>query len=316
MLKVESLTKLYGKHVAVDNISFFVEKGTICGFIGPNGAGKTTTLDMITGCLEPTSGSIEIDGADLIKSPKQAKRRLSYLPDQPPLYIDMTPEEYLRFVARTKGVSKSEIGNRVAECMELTGISDMSKRLIRHLSKGYRQRVAIAQAALGDASVIVMDESLEGLDPSQIVEMREVIKSLSRNRAVLLSSHILSEVSAVCDTIMIINKGRLLAVDTPSGLTEKLDEASVLELEARTGSERMRRCLGGIAGVSAVEVSRPDADGVTYCTVTAQRISGLREEVFNAFAAAGIPLLKLNLKQPGLEDIYLGFTSREKGEME
>ena len=218
MIEVENLTKKYGSHVAVDNLSFRVERGMIYGFLGPNGAGKSTTMNMMTGYIAATSGTVKINGYDILKNPEQAKKSIGYLPELPPVYPDMTVYEYLRFVAELKKVKKNERQVQIEDVMKQTQIEDVKGRLIKNLSKGYKQRVGLAQAIIGYPEVIILDEPTVGLDPKQIIEIRELIRELAKKHTIILSSHILSEVSAVCDHIMIISKGKLVASDTPEGL--------------------------------------------------------------------------------------------------
>ena len=231
VIEVSGLTKRYGKNTAVDHLSFQVKKGQIYGFLGPNGAGKTTTMNMLTGYLAPTEGQIRIDGHDLSEEPVEARRRIGYLPEIPPLYLDMTPLEYLRFAAELKGVAKEKRESEVERVMEKTQIQDMQERLIRHLSKGYRQRVGLAQALLGDPEVLILDEPMVGLDPKQIIEIRELIRSLGKKHTVILSSHILSEITSICDHVMIISHGKLAASDTPENLSHYMKNSDVCELK-------------------------------------------------------------------------------------
>ena len=215
MITVKELTKRYGAHTAVDALSFTVDKGQIYGLLGPNGAGKSTTMNIITGYISATDGTAEIDGCDIFDSPAEARAKIGYLPEQPPLYTDMTPREYLAFAAELKGLPREQRKAAVEQCMERTNIADVADRLIRNLSKGYRQRVGLACALLGDPPVIILDEPTVGLDPKQIIEIRELIRSLGQEHTVLLSSHILSEVNAVCDKVLIMSHGKLVACDTP-----------------------------------------------------------------------------------------------------
>ena len=237
VIEVSGLTKRYGKNTAVDHLSFRVKKGQIYGFLGPNGAGKTTTMNMLTGYLAPTEGQIRIDGHDISEEPVEARRRIGYLPEIPPLYLDMTPLEYLRFAAELKGVAKEKRESEVERVMEKTQIQDMQERLIRHLSKGYRQRVGLAQALLGDPEVLILDEPMVGLDPKQIIEIRELIRSLGKKHTVILSSHILSEITSICDHVMIISHGKLAASDTPENLSHYMKNSDVCELKIRGSRE-------------------------------------------------------------------------------
>ena len=254
MIEVTNLTKKYGNHLAVENLSFKVEKGQIYGFLGPNGAGKSTTMNIMTGYLAATSGTVLINGHDIQKEPEEAKKCIGYLPELPPVYVDMTVKEYLQFVAELKKVPVKERKAQISKVMEMTAITDMEKRLIKNLSKGYRQRVGLAQAILGFPEVIILDEPMVGLDPKQIIEIRDLIRELGKNHTVILSSHILSEVSAVCDHIMIIAHGKLVASDSPEGLQELM------------GSEEFHdRAVGGVAALpedDEIELHRKqDAQG-------------------------------------------------------
>ena len=237
MIEVNHLYKRYGNHTAVSDLSFTIEKGQIYGFLGPNGAGKSTTMNIMTGCLAATSGEVRIGGYDIFEDAEQAKKLIGYLPEQPPLYLDRTPREYLTFVARAKGIPEKEIAGQVTRVMAVTQTLDVADRLIKNLSKGYKQRVGIAQAILGDPEVIILDEPTVGLDPRQIIEIRDLIKELGKNHTVILSSHILSEVQAVCQTILIISKGKLVACDTPENLERLFAGTASVELTAEAGEE-------------------------------------------------------------------------------
>ena len=252
MIEVRDLVKRYGKHVAVDHLNFRVKKGQIYGFLGPNGAGKSTTMNMLTGYLAATEGKILIDGHDVSEEPMEARRCIGYLPEVPPLYLDMTPYEYLQFVAELKGLPKEKRQDMIDKAMEQTQIEDMQERLIRHLSKGYRQRVGLAQALLGDPEVLILDEPMVGLDPKQIIEIRELIRSLGKKHTVILSSHILSEITSICDHVMIISHGKLVASDTPENLGRYMKNSDIMELQIRGSREacdRARELLKKIKGL-------------------------------------------------------------------
>ena len=253
MIEVSNLTKKYGDHIAVDHLSFRVEKGQIYGFLGPNGAGKSTTMNIITGYLAATEGTVTIDGKDVQKDPEEAKRAIGYLPELPPLYVDMTVREYLEFVAELKKVPKKEREQQISEVMEMTQITDMQQRLIRNLSKGYRQRVGLAQAILGYPEVIILDEPTVGLDPKQIIEIRDLIRKLGENHTVILSSHILSEVSAVCDHIMIIAHGKLVASDSPENLQKLMSGSMELDLEVKGSIAAVKSALQEISQIDRIE---------------------------------------------------------------
>ena len=255
VIEVSGLTKRYGKNTAVDHLSFRVKKGQIYGFLGPNGAGKTTTMNMLTGYLAPTEGQIRIDGHDISEEPVEARRRIGYLPELPPLYLDMTPLEYLRFAAELKGVAKEKRESEVERVMEKTQIQDMQERLIRHLSKGYRQRVGLAQALLGDPEVLILDEPMVGLDPKQIIEIRELIRSLGKKHTVILSSHILSEITSICDHVMIISHGKLAASDTPENLSHYMKNSDVCELKIRGSREACDQARELLKRVKGLEIT-------------------------------------------------------------
>lgn len=255
VIEVSGLTKRYGKNTAVDHLSFRVKKGQIYGFLGPNGAGKTTTMNMLTGYLAPTEGQIRIDGHDISEEPVEARRCIGYLPEIPPLYLDMTPLEYLRFAAELKGVAKEKRESEVERVMEKTQLQDMQERLIRHLSKGYRQRVGLAQALLGDPEVLILDEPMVGLDPKQIIEIRELIRSLGKKHTVILSSHILSEITSICDHVMIISHGKLAASDTPENLSHYMKNSDVCELKIRGSREACDQARELLKRVKGLEIT-------------------------------------------------------------
>lgn len=316
MIEVKHLTKRYGGHTAVSDLSFTIEPGRIYGFLGPNGAGKSTTMNIITGCLGATQGEVTVDGHSVMDDPIAAKRCIGYLPELPPLYTDMTPMEYLRFVLRLKGVKKSEWDAQLRRVMDKTKLYDVKDRLIGNLSKGYRQRVGIAQALLGNPKVIILDEPTVGLDPAQIIEIRELIRSLGKDHTVVLSSHILSEVQAVCDQIMIIARGKLVASDTAENLTSLMASGSRISLCVRAEEERVRTVLGGVTGVERVDVE-PSGEGETSVQIQAKDGADLREAVFFAFAREGLPILEMKRERATLEDVFLELTQGEaQGEEE
>lgn len=317
MIEVTNLTKKYGNHIAVDQLSFRVEKGQIYGFLGPNGAGKSTTMNMITGYLAATEGTITINGKDVQKEPEEAKKAIGYLPELPPLYMDMTVEEYLKFVSELKKVPRKEQAAQIAEVMEMTQITDMKERLIKNLSKGYRQRVGLAQAILGYPEVIILDEPTVGLDPKQIIEIRDLIRRLGEHHTVILSSHILSEVSAVCDHIMIISHGKLVASDSPEGLQKLMSGAQELQLTVKGDAEHVKETLLAVAQVEAVEVQavenkeEQNTDGVKLCVISKDNVD-IREEVFYALAEAKLPIMEMTHLTKSLEDIFLELTEEDK----
>jgi ABC-2 type transport system ATP-binding protein len=307
MIEVSGLTKRYENRTAVENLSFNIEKGHIYGFLGPNGAGKSTTMNILAGCLAASEGDVKIGGYDIFDEALKAKRLIGYLPEQPPLYLDMTPEEYLGFVAMAKGLSRTQSAEEIRRVSALTGISDVSRRLIRNLSKGYRQRVGIAQAILGDPAVIILDEPTVGLDPRQITETRDLIKSLGHKHTVILSSHILSEVRMVCDEIMIISKGRLVAIDTAEGLERLFNGKTSLELTVKAPLEEALAAVSRIDGAENVGAEETE-NGCVRLQVSAADGRDISEEVFFAFCDIRKPIIRMNRTSASLEEIYLELT--------
>lgn len=310
MIEVKHLVKRYGNNLAVSDLSFTIEKGRIYGFLGPNGAGKSTTMNIMTGCLAATGGQVLIDGYDIFEQADKAKRLIGYLPEHPPVYMDRTPTEYLTFVGNAKGLSGKKLKQEIARVMEVTKITHMKDRLIGHLSKGYRQRVGIAQAILGDPEVIILDEPTVGLDPVQIIEIRNVITELGKDHTVILSSHILSEVQAVCETIMIINAGKLIAMDTPENLEKQFAGDTVIQLTALTDCDRTRELLEQIEGV---QLQTLEAAADRWCnaelTLTTDDEQGACLAISKAFMEAGIPVMKLNPAHASLEDVFIRLTA-------
>ena len=311
MIEVKDLVKRYGNHLAVDHLSFTVEKGQIYGFLGPNGAGKSTTMNIITGYIASTEGTVLVDGHDIRKEPEAAKRCIGYLPEQPPLYFDMTVLEYLRFVAELKRVKKSERDDMVEQVMEMTGITPVAGRMIGNLSKGFRQRVGLAQALVGFPEILILDEPTVGLDPKQMIEIRELIRELSKDHTVILSSHILSEVSAVCDHILIISKGRLAASDTPENLSRTMAGAQKLSLLVKGTEETVMELLQGAdqtMGIAGYQTEPSGEAGVLSVSLTAEPERDIREAVFFLMADAGFPILEMKAAGRSLEDVFLELT--------
>lgn len=308
MIEVTNLTKKYGDNVAVDHLSFRVEKGQIYGFLGPNGAGKSTTMNMITGYIAPTEGTVAIDGRDIQKEPEEARRRIGYLPEMPPLYMEMTVEEYLSFAAQLKKIPRADQKARIEKGMEMTGILEVRGRLIRNLSKGYRQRVGLAQAVLGDPEVIILDEPSVGLDPKQIIEIRDLIRGLGKEHTVILSSHILSEVSAICDHIMIISHGHLVASDSPEGLRKLMSGSMELQLTVRGGKEELAEALAGLEGIASMESMTAPREDFARVKVVPRDNTDVREEIFYALAGARLPVMEMAVSEKSLEDIFLELT--------
>ena len=312
MIEVSHLTKRYGNHLALSDLSFTIPNGHIYGLLGPNGAGKSTTMNILTGCLAATSGEVRIDGVDIFEDPMAAKRHLGYLPEQPPVYMDRTPWEYLRFVARAKGVKN--LAQEVDRVMDLTQIADVRDRLIRNLSKGYRQRVGIAQAILGDPDIIILDEPTVGLDPRQITEIRELIQKLGENKTVILSSHILGEVQAVCERLLILSKGKLVACDTPANLEKQMSSASALEIDVCASAEQAEKLLSRLPNVQSFK-SKGTADRCQVRLETEkEHLEDLSKAVFFALAEARTPLLAMTPTKASLEDIFLELTDGKEPE--
>ncbi len=305
MIEINNLVKKYGDHVAVDDLSLTVEPGKIYGFLGPNGAGKSTTMNIITGYLGATSGEVKINGHDIFKEPEEAKKCIGYLPEIPPLYVDMTVREYLDFVAELKKLEKSLRKRYVEEAMETTGITDVANRMIRNLSKGYRQRVGFAQAILGYPEIIILDEPTVGLDPKQIIEIRELIRKLGEKHTVILSSHILTEISAVCDHVFIISKGKLVASDATENLVSLMSGAQEIEVTVRTDVAEAQKELASIAEVSKVEVKNEDAGELI---VYAKKGADVREDVFRTLAEKHFAVLEMHTIEKSLEDVFLEIT--------
>lgn len=305
VIEINNLVKKYGDHVAVDDLSLTVEPGKIYGFLGPNGAGKSTTMNIITGYLGATSGEVKINGHDIFKEPEEAKKCIGYLPEIPPLYVDMTVQEYLDFVAELKKLEKSLRKRYVEEAMETTGITDVANRMIRNLSKGYRQRVGFAQAILGYPEIIILDEPTVGLDPKQIIEIRELIRKLGEKHTVILSSHILTEISAVCDHVFIISKGKLVASDATENLVSLMSGAQEIEVTVRTDVAEAQKELASIAEVSKVEVKNEDAGELI---VYAKKGADVREDVFRTLAEKHFAVLEMHTIEKSLEDVFLEIT--------
>ncbi|MBR6708121.1 MAG: ABC transporter ATP-binding protein [Clostridia bacterium] len=314
MIEVKNLTKKYGDHLAVKGISFTVEEGHIYGFLGPNGAGKSTTMNIITGCLAATSGSVTIDGHDIYGDPIAAKRLIGYLPEQPPLYTDMTPFEYLMFVAEAKGIDYESAFRQTREVIEATRLEDYQNRLIRNLSKGYRQRVGIAQAMLGNPRIIILDEPTVGLDPKQILEIRDLIRELGEERTVILSSHILQEVQAVCDRVMIIANGQLVASEDIDNLDSLVSPTNKLHMSIRCDAETAEATLLPLAGVERMHIMHTKDDGVLDITLDTSRETDPRDDIFFAMADIRRPIISMQYEESTLEDIFLRLTDDDYAE--
>ena len=315
MIEVRDLTKVYGDHTAVDRLNFKIYNGRIYGLLGPNGAGKSTTMNMMTGCLAPTRGTVRINGFDIFDEPIKAKRCIGYLPEIPPVYGEMTPYEYLCFVAEAKGVPYERAVRQVHEVMELTCIEDMRDRLIKNLSKGYRQRVGIAQTMLGNPDIIILDEPTVGLDPKQITEIRELIRKLGEmNKTVIISSHILAEISEVCDHVLIISEGRLIANAPIEELQSTADAGMRIKLSVRGDEAGVVDVLSSIEEVETCVVGAYHEEGVVNLVITAQSKTDLRDRIFFAMADRRYAVLSMEREEATLESIFLQLTEKaQKG---
>ena len=314
MIQVDNLVKKYGPHLAVDHLSFTVEKGQIYGFLGPNGAGKSTTMNIMTGYIASDSGVVTINDYDILKEPEKAKRSIGYLPENPPLYTDMTVKEYLFFAAELKKVPKKERSGHVDEIIETIQLADVKNRLIRNISKGYKQRVGLAQALVGNPEVLILDEPMVGLDPKQIIEMRDLIKGLAGNHTIILSSHILSEISAVCDHIMIISHGKLAASGSPQELQEMMRTKTEVEIVAFGTKEHAEEIIQKIGGIEAYKIEpAQEADSVRILLTEAGG-EDMRRELSVALSQEGMPILSMNRIEKSLEDIFLELTGSEVDE--
>ena len=313
MIQVKNVTKRYGQHVAVDDISFTVKKGEILGFLGPNGAGKSTTMNIITGYISAADGQVLVDDIDIMEDPVEVKKKIGYLPEFPPLYVDMTVQEYLDFVYDIKktGLARDKRREDLDRILELTKIQDMKNRLIKNLSKGYKQRVGLAQALIGDPQVLILDEPTVGLDPKQIIEIRSLIKKLGREHTIILSSHILPEVSAICERVIIINDGRIVASDTMDNLSRGLDDKNRMILRvagSESGALKAIKTVDGVRYAEAQGVKEPDT-----VDILVEADMDIRRPLFHTLARAQYPILMMRPLDMSLEDIFLRVTAGEKG---
>lgn len=319
MIEVKHLTKKYGERTAVSDLSFSIEKGQVYGLLGPNGAGKSTTMNIMTGCLAATSGDVKIGGYDIFEQANEAKKLIGYLPEIPPLYTERTPREYLTFVARAKGIAATELSKELEYVMEVTQITDVADRLIKNLSKGYKQRVGIAQALLGNPEVIILDEPTVGLDPKQIIEIRDLIQNLAKEHTVILSSHILSEIRAVCNTILIISKGKLVACDTPENLEKQFSGTATIHLTVEANQLECMKILGNVSHIANLDIQEnaKENEKQNLCDVTIETDvpdgDSVCREIFFAFCDERKAILRMNMDKVSLEDIFIELTSGESG---
>jgi len=310
LIEILNLTKRFGNKVAVDDVSFKVEKGEIVGFLGPNGAGKTTTMNIITGYISSTSGVCQVDGLDVLKNPEQVKSKIGYLPENPPLYLDMTVYDYLVFVYKLKNI-KNDVQKHIKEVMETVKITAVAHRIIKNLSKGYKQRVGLAQTLLGDPEILILDEPTAGLDPKQINEIRNVIKSLGKERTVILSSHILPEVSAICERVVIINNGKIVAEDTPENLSKSMTGASSFKVRIEGDEQKVLDVLHTFDEIQNINSVKKDENAFDYYIETADD-ADIRREMFYLLAQNQMPILELGAQSLSLEDVFLKLTTVEQ----
>ena len=313
MIEVRNLTKQYGQRKAIDDISFSIKAGEVVGFLGPNGAGKTTTMNIMTGFIAATHGEVTIDGIDVVAEPERAKSGIGYLPDTPPVYLEMRVEEYLNFVANIKGVKRSQRKDMVTYAMRQVSIDDIPKRLIKNLSRGYRQRVGLAQAMIGNPKVIIMDEPTIGLDPKQIIEMREVVKNLGKKHTVILSSHIMQEVSAVCDRMMIINRGKIVATGTPASLSDTITKgANRMQVRIKGARQHAIDALKEFTIIKLVSAQTGTEPGTTDLELVGVDGADIREAIFRAMAKNNLPILLMKSTEMSLEEIFLSLTNSDR----
>jgi len=313
LIEIENVTKRYGDQLALDGISFTVERGEVLGFLGPNGAGKSTCMNILTGYISSTEGNVKIDGIDMLKNPEEAKRKIGYLPEIPPLYLDMTVEEYLKFVHRIKKVKSDATEASMARIMSLVKITDIRKRLIKNLSKGYKQRVGIAQALVGDPEVLVLDEPTVGLDPKQIIEIRNLIQQIGKKHTIILSSHILSEVSAICHRVLIINKGKIVASGTPEELSKKVNNSNKVLLRVKGSKQDIYKKIRELEDVELVKEQGVHEPGTVDLLVEAKNDTDIRETLFLSLSRAGFIILMMKGKDIDLEEIFLEVTNNKGG---
>jgi len=312
LINVENLTKRYGQHTAVKDLSFTIGEGEILGFLGPNGAGKSTVMNIITGYLSATEGTVKVDGLNILDFPEDVKKKIGYLPEQPPLYNEMTVIEYLIFVGELKKVPKDRMAENLEEIMNLVKIFDVKNRLIKNLSKGYKQRVGLGQALLGNPELLILDEPTVGLDPKQIIEIRNLIKKLGKNHTILLSSHILPEVSAVCERVIIIDRGSIVASDTPENLSRRLSGTNQLSLRIAGDEKKSAEVLQKVDGITSVNVKGSYEENTVDIIVIAEKDRDIRVSVFNALSKADLPILQMRPIDMTLEEIFLHLTTSEK----
>jgi len=312
VIQVENITKKYGSFVAVNKINFEIEEGEIVGFLGPNGAGKSTTMNMITGFIEPSEGKIIIDGYDISKKPKKAKQQIGYMPEGVPIYSDLTVKEFVTYMAELKGVDKKQKKEKVEEVLKEIGLIEVQNKLTKNLSRGYKQRVSMAGALIGDPKVIILDEPTVGLDPKQVTEIRALIKKLGKNHTVILSSHILSEVSQICNRVIIINKGEIIAIDTPDNLEKKVIKDNSIYVTVEDSENKMNQIKEKLDNVQEIKLIAENEDKTKKYIITAKKDIDLRKNIFEVFAKEGITIFEMKKADTTLEDAFLQLINTDK----
>lgn len=309
MVKVENVTKKYGGFTAVDNISFEIQDGEIVGFLGKNGAGKSTTMNMITGCIEATEGEIEINGYNISRKPKKAKREIGYMPEGVPLYYDMTVKEFVNYMADLKGLKKKEKKEEVKKVIKETGLDSVQNTLNRNLSRGYKQRVSMAGALVGNPKVLILDEPTVGLDPQQVKQIRELIKNLGKNHTVFISSHILSEISQICDKVIIIDNGKIVAIDTPDNIENRATENNVLDITVEDENNKAEEVAREIKGIKEIKLVNQNTDGTKHYMILVEKDKDIRKDIFEKFAQNNIIIIEIKKSDVTLEDAFLKLTN-------
>lgn len=314
MIEVKNVTKKYGNFIAVDNISFNIKKGEIVGLLGPNGAGKSTTMNMITGFIEQTEGEIKIGEHDILKNPKQAKKQIGYMPEGVPLYNDLTVKEFINYMADLKQVIKKEKKDKIQKVIEQTNLQDVQNKLIKNLSRGYKQRVSLAGALIGNPEILILDEPTVGLDPKQITEIRNLIKELGKAHTIILSSHILTEISQICNKVIIINSGKIIAQDTPENLEEKVKKQNQLSVTVEDKETKIEEITKQIKGIKEIKLVKDNEDGTKEYVIIANENQDIRKEIFEKYAKNNITIFELKKNEATLEDAFIKLTQKEEEE--
>ena len=316
MIEIKNVSKKYGNFIAVDNISFNIKKGEIVGLLGPNGAGKSTTMNMITGFIEQTEGEIKVGGYDILKNPKQAKKQIGYMPEGVPLYNDLTVKEFVSYMADLKEVIKKEKKDKVQKVIEQTDLRNVQNKLIKNLSRGYKQRVSLAGALVGDPEMLILDEPTVGLDPKQITEIRNLIKGLGKTHTIILSSHILSEISQICNKVIIINSGKIIAEDTPKNLEEKVKKQNQLSVTVEDKETKIEEVTKQIKGIKEIKLMKDNEDGTKEYVISVNENQDIRKEIFERYAKNNITIFELKKNEATLEDAFMKLIEEKQKEEE